>query len=122
MSNQLNTEQKALQRMLKSQKMNHPEVIIIYAPNGASAYMTGANWNGKEWRYTKSSEMPESDVNGFLQVFLEEKYTVIDARVQANLAKPGMGDATPILVVRPDVNLRHATQAAAVLHQAILDS
>ena|SRR5690348_3094971 len=122
MNTELIKAQKALRRMLNSKKMDHPEVIIIYAETGGIAQMTGAHWNEAGWSYSKWTQMPEHDLNGFLQVFLEANYTVVDARLQANMKRPGMGDATPVMIVRPDVNPSKAVQAVAQLHQAILDS
>ncbi len=121
MKNDKADEKLELLHALKGSELNHPEVLIIYAPQGSTAQMVGANWNGSKWLYSaKWVEMPEEDLNGFLSVFLEAKYTVFDIRAQANLVRPGMGDATPILVVRPDIDLRHASKAATELHLAIM--
>lgn len=115
MDDELVKAQAGLKRMLKSKNMQHPEVIIIYAIKGQTAEMTGANWNGSVWRYSKWTQMPEPDLNGFLQVFLEANYRVVDVRAQA-------GDATPILVIRPDIEMRKAAKAATNLHLAIMNS
>ena len=117
---QLLKAQAALQRMLNSKNMNHPEVVIIYAKKSGLARMVGAHHIDSRWKYSNWTEMPEADLNGFLKVFLESKYTVIDMRVQANLAQPGMGDATPTLVIKHGVDWHQALEAAVRLHRAIL--
>lgn len=110
-----------MQRKPKLPKMDWPEVTIIYVGDGRCD-MTGARRNDAgEWLYSKWSYIPETELNQFLHPFLEAGFTVIDVRAAANLHTPGMGTATPILVIRPGVNPRDASQAATQLHQAILD-
>jgi hypothetical protein len=46
--------------------------------------------------------------------------TVIDARIAADLQRPGMSTATPIVIVEKGLPARLGVEAMELLHRAIL--
>lgn len=102
--------------------MAKAEVTIIYVPDDGTTHSVSAFRHGGSWRYSAWIIRPESELAPTLAEALEEGCTVIDRRVEANLHTPGMGRATPIVIVYKGVDLQYGVDAMKVLHEAILKS
>lgn len=100
-----------------------PEVIIIYTPGDQQAHIIGAYRDERrQWLYSPPTYLPEKRLNPFLNELLKAGCVVTDLRQIASMQIPGMGQATPILMSYPGVDVRDAAKAAALLHRAILES
>lgn len=101
----------------------HPEVIIIYTPGDHQAHLIGAYHDEQgKWLYSPPTYLPEKSLNPFLGELRKAGCIVVDLRQLASMQISGMGQATPILVSYPGVDVRDAAKAAALLHRAILES
>ena len=100
--------------------MKEPQVVIIYVPGDGQMHMMGARRHGNDWRYSKPVLMPESDLNDFIAWRKEEGMSVLDVRDAASVHTPGMGKATPIIMVQRGVTMHEGVSAMKRLHEAIL--
>lgn len=98
-----------------------PEVMIIYTPGDGQAHIIGARRKGGKWLYSGPVYEEEEGLNEFLSDMLELGHNVLDVRVKADIVMPGMSKATPVVVYQRHVTLKDAVEAAAQMHQAILD-
>lgn len=100
---------------------SRPDGIVIYVPGDHPACITGLHLKGGQRSWSKWTYLPEAEVNNFVRDLLESGWSVSDNRAAANLHTPGMGRAVPILIAAPGISMKDVAQAAAELHQAILN-
>lgn len=109
-----------MQKKPKRTGIREPEVFIIYVHED-EMHMTGAHLTNGEWSYSKWLIRPKSELHSFKAECLKLGMFVLDVRHLANLRKPGMGSATPVLIANNGVDIQLAVEAMAKLHTAILN-